>query len=331
MRVAPLSSSEPVRAPAAAPAPLPTGMHVLERGWLSSNSIVFEEGEQLSVVDTGYAMHARQTAALIDHVGGGRPLARIINTHLHSDHVGGNARLARHSSVSVQIPAGEADAVRAWDVERLSYRAMGQRCARFSFDRTLRAGDTLELGGLAWQVHAAAGHDPHMLMLFEPNERILISADALWERGFGGIFPEIDGEGGFVEQRESLDMIARLQPRLVVPGHGAPFREVDAALRRAYARLDALQSSPQRNARHVLKLLVKFWLLQVGEAALPRLVEHFDRARYARIVHQRYFADLSFAQMLEQTAWQLCAAGSAVLERSRLKNVDRPVHSEAAQ
>lgn len=303
---------------------LPAGVHVLERGWLSSNSVVFEEGKHLTVVDTGYASHARQTAALIDHIGGGRPLARIISTHLHSDHVGGNARLARDGGVSIQIPAGEADAVRDWDVERLSYRAMGQRCPRFRFDQALRSGDTLELAGLTWQVVAGAGHDPHMLMLFQPDRRILISADALWENGFGGIFPEIDGEAGFAEQRKSLDLIARLRPRLVIPGHGATFRQIGAALHRAYERLDALQASPERNARHVMKLLVKFWLLQVGQAPLSRLIEHFSRARYARIVHQRYFAELSFDRMMEQTAWQLCAAGAAVLEGSRLKNVDGP-------
>jgi glyoxylase-like metal-dependent hydrolase (beta-lactamase superfamily II) len=320
MRATPLSSRERAEAPTL----LPPGVHVLERGWLSSNSVVFEEGERLTVVDTGYALHARQTVALIDHIGRGRPLVRIINTHLHSDHVGGNARLARRGGVSIQIPAGEADAVRLWDVERLSYRAMGQRCPRFSFDQVLRTGDTLQLAGLGWQVLAGGGHDPHMVMLFEPSRRILISADALWESGFGGIFPEIDGEAGFAEQRASLDLIARLRPRLVIPGHGAPFREVDTALQRAYARLDALQSSPERNARHILKLLVKFWLLQVGETTLQRLIEHFGRARYAQIVHQRYFAGLSFQQMMEQTAWQLCAAGAAVLVRSRLRNADGP-------
>lgn len=318
MRSPPLSQAEPAGRAGA----LPSGVHVFERGWLSSNNVLFEEGDRLTVVDTGYFLHARQTAALIDRVGRGRPLARIINTHLHSDHVGGNALLARAGAVSIQIPSGGAEAVRAWDVERLSYSATAQRCPRFGFDRLLRAGDALELGGRPWQVMAAAGHDPHMLMLFEPDRRILISADALWENGFGAIFPDIEGEGGFLEQRGSLDLIARLQPRLVIPGHGSPFRQVGAALQRAYQRLDALESNPARNARNVLKVLVKFWLLQVGQASLGRLIRHFSRARYAHVVHQRFFADLSFDQMLEQTAWQLCAAGAAVLEGSRLRNLD---------
>jgi glyoxylase-like metal-dependent hydrolase (beta-lactamase superfamily II) len=301
---------------------LPPGVHVFERGWLSSNNVVFEEGDRLAVVDTGYVLHSRQTSALIEHIGRGRPLARIINTHLHSDHVGGNARLARDRAVSILIPAGRADAVRTWDVERLSYLATGQRCPRFGFDGVLRAGDVVELGGLGWQVLTGAGHDPDMVMLYEPRRSILISADVLWEHGFGALFPEIEAEADFVEQRRSLDLIARLQPALVIPGHGAPFQGVGAALQRAYRRLDALQSSPQRNARHVLKVLVKFWLLQVGQASLSRLTGHFGRARYARIVHELYFADLSFDQMIEQTVWQLCAAGAAALEGSCLRNID---------
>jgi glyoxylase-like metal-dependent hydrolase (beta-lactamase superfamily II) len=304
-------------------AALPPGVHVLERGWLSSNSVLFEEGECLSAVDTGYVSHGRQTAALIDHVARGRRLARIINTHLHSDHVGGNARLARRGAVSIWIPAGAADAVRAWDAERLGYRATAQRCARFGFEGVLQAGDVLELGGRPWQVHAGAGHDPHMLMLFEPQQRILITADALWEDGFGAIFPEIEGESGFVEQRRSLDSIARLEPSLIIPGHGAPFVEVGTALQRAYQRLAALESSPQRNARHVLKVLVKFWLLQVGRAPVGRLIEHFSRARYARVIHRRYFPGLTYDQMFEQTARQLCDSGAAALDGSLLIDVSQ--------
>ena len=311
-----------LRTGACAPqAVLPKGMHVLERGWLSSNNVLFEEGGELSVVDTGFVTHSRQTAALIDHAGGGRALARIINTHLHSDHAGGNARLARDRVASILIPAGLAEAALLWDVERLSFAATAQRCPRFAFDGLLHAGDLLELGGRPWQVLAAAGHDPDMLMLFEPDGRILISTDALWRNGFGAIFPEIEGEPGFREQRRTLDLIAGLQPRLVIPGHGSPFRETDAALEQAYRRLDALSSSPERNARHVLKVLLKFWLLQVGQAPMRRLIKHFERARYARIVHQRYFAHLSFDQVIERAVQELCAVGAAALDASSVRSL----------
>lgn len=96
-----------------------------------------------------------------------------------------------------------------------------------------------------------------------------------------------------------------------------------APLQRAYHRLAALESSPQRNARHVLKVLVKFWLLQVGRASIGRLIEHFSRARYARVIHQRYFPGLTYDQMFEQTARQLCHAGAAALDGPLLIDVSR--------
>ena len=216
---------------------LPASMHVFERGWLSSNNILFL-GDETALVDSGYVTHAPQTLALVQHALQGRRLDRLFNTHLHSDHCGGNAILQREYGCRTAIPVAEADAVRAWDEDALSYAATGQRCERFTFDDTLAPGDVLTLGDMAWQVLAAPGHDPHSLILYCPEERILISADALWENGFGVIFPELDGESGFAETRATLELIASLDVRLVIPGHGAPFVDIDKALRTAFSRID---------------------------------------------------------------------------------------------
>jgi glyoxylase-like metal-dependent hydrolase (beta-lactamase superfamily II) len=45
------------------------------------------------------------------------------------------------------------------------------------------------MGDLDWQALAAPGHDPHALLLWCAEEGILISGDALWQNGFGVIFP----------------------------------------------------------------------------------------------------------------------------------------------
>lgn len=294
---------------------LPTGVTVLERGWLSSNNIVFDDGDVVSIVDTGYVLHAEQTAQLIDRVRGERGLARIINTHLHSDHVGGNALLAQRHGAPITMPAGLATAVRAWDVDALTYAPTGQQCPRFDYSALLHDGDVLTLGGAPWQVLAAPGHDPHMVMLWQPDDGVLITADALWENGFGAIFPEIEGESGFDEQRAALDLIAAHAPRLVIPGHGAPFADVPAALERASARLAALSASPARNARHVAKVLIKFWLLQVRTSTRTQLLAWTGAARYFGVIHERYFADAPFAQMIDRAVDELVAAGAASRDR----------------
>ena len=254
--------------------PLPASMRVFERGWLSSNNVLFT-GAQTALVDSGYVTHAPQTLALVRHALGARPLDRLLNTNLHSDHCGGNGALQAAYGCHTAIPALEADKIAAWDEEALSFRATGQQCARFTFDALLAPGQVLELGDLTWQVLAAPGHDPHAVLLFCPGEGILIAGDALWENGFGVIFPELAGEPGFGETRATLDLIGRLDARIVIPGHGRMFTDVAGALQRAYSRLDYLAADPQRNAENAVKVLVKFLLLErqrIGVAALPALL-----------------------------------------------------------
>lgn len=306
------------------PIALPATMSVLERGWLSSNNIVFDDGDAVSIVDTGYVSHAAQTLALLDRLRGARPLTRIINTHLHSDHVGGNAQLQAHFAehdCSIAVPSGLAAAVAAWDEEALTYAPTGQRCERFMYDRLLAHGDVLTLGGLRWDVLAAPGHDPHMVMLHNAEHRILISADALWENGFGAIFPEIEGESGFAEQRAALALIERQAPRIVIPGHGATFTDVAAALARAHARLDALADNPARNARQVSRVLIKFWLLDQRSVALEALIAHFAMARYLPLINERYFHQ-TFDQFMRRTVNELAAMGALTLVDGIVSNVD---------
>jgi glyoxylase-like metal-dependent hydrolase (beta-lactamase superfamily II) len=304
-------------------AELPATMRVFERGWLSSNSVLFfDDRASATIVDTGYATHAAQTVALVAGALHGRRLARIVNTHLHSDHCGGNAALVRRFAAQVLIPPGMAAAVAAWDENALTFAATGQMCERFAFDALLVPGERIRLGAADWEVIAAPGHDPHSVMLWSEAERILISADVLWQHGFGAIFPEIEGASGFAEQRAMLARIAELQPRLVIPGHGAPFTDVREALARAQARLAALAENPARNARQVARVLIKFYLLQVRSIRRDALLAHFAAARYMRLIHERYFAEQSFEAMIARALQELAATRAAELVDDTVRNID---------
>jgi glyoxylase-like metal-dependent hydrolase (beta-lactamase superfamily II) len=240
------------------------GLTVLERGWLSSNNIVLHgaPGEGAVLVDSGHCVHAAQTLALLRHALQGEALARVVNTHLHSDHCGGNATLQRELAVPVSVPEGVWGDVQAWDEDALSYRATGQRCERFTAQARMAPGDTLQVGQRRWHAWAAPGHDPDSLVLFDPADGVLISADALWENGFGVVFPELEGVAAFDEVADTLDMIERLPVRVVIPGHGAPFSDVRDALQRARARLAGQRADPARHARHAAKVLIKYHLME---------------------------------------------------------------------
>jgi glyoxylase-like metal-dependent hydrolase (beta-lactamase superfamily II) len=258
---------------------LPCGLRVFERGWLSSNNVLFL-GDEPTLIDSGYVSHSEQTLALVAHaLPDGQPLSQLVNTHLHSDHCGGNAALQTRYGCRTWVPAADADSVRHWDAQRLSFEATGQQCARFTFDETLSPGDAMTFGEHEWLVLGAPGHDPHALMLYNATEGILISGDALWERGFGVIFPELDGESGFAEQAAVLDLIAQLDVSVVIPGHGRPFDDIDGALAAARGRLDYLQSDPARNARNALKVLIVFRLMAEGTMAGTTLKATLDTAR----------------------------------------------------
>lgn len=268
--------------------PLPPGMTVFQRGWLSSNNILFRGPEGAALVDSGYASHAGQTVALVRQALGPQPLQRLINTHLHSDHVGGNAALqAAWPGLHTAIPPGLAPQVRAWDPVALTYEPTGQVCPRFAIDDVLTPGQTLLLAGRDWQVHAAPGHDPHAVVLFEPISRTLISADALWERGFGVVFPELEGEQAFDEVGQTLDLIETLAPAVIVPGHGAVFTDLAGALAIARERLRAYRADPPRHSRHAAKVLLKFKLLEWQTCPEAEVLAWATATPYFRLIHSR--------------------------------------------
>ena len=244
---------------------LPPGIEVFERGWLSANNILHYGQTDISLVDSGYWSHQNLTVDLVRNALRKHPsskLTKLVNTHLHSDHCGGNAALLKAFDCEIYIPVAEEEAVSSWDQSLLSYENLGQECPRFSHHGVLIPGEKILLGRYVWEILAAPGHDPHAVMLYQPEYQILISGDALWEKGFGAIFPEIWNEAGFAGVAKTLDLIESLPIQVVIPGHGSPFVDIKSSLAVARSRLDYLASDPQANIRHGAKVLLKYRLLE---------------------------------------------------------------------
>jgi glyoxylase-like metal-dependent hydrolase (beta-lactamase superfamily II) len=329
------------------------GLTVFERGWLSSNNILIhaappERGAVL--VDSSHVNHAEQTVALVRHalrgqgpradeirrpppeevsqLGSGPALTqerldRVLNTHLHSDHCGGNAALQREFGVPVFVPPGLAHAVRAWDTLALSHEATGQRSERFTMAGTLAPGEKFVAGAREWQVLAAPGHDPHSVLLFDAAHGVLISADALWEQGFGVVFPELEGEPGFDDVAAVLSMIEQLPVRVVIPGHGAPFTDVEGALLRARKRLAGMVADPARHARHAMKVLIKYHMMEEREMALDALLAWAAATPAMCGTWQRYGAheSASAQSWCEQFVHELVGSGALALRDGTLHDV----------
>jgi hypothetical protein len=70
--------------------------------------------------------------------------------------------------------------------------------------------------------------------------------------------------------------------RVVIPGHGEVFTDFAPALERAYARVAAFEMNDARVARHALKVLLTFRLLdqqRMPVADLPAYVERVGMFR----------------------------------------------------
>jgi glyoxylase-like metal-dependent hydrolase (beta-lactamase superfamily II) len=290
---------------------LPANIQLLERGWLSANSIVLTDAHGATVVDTGYCTHAAQTLSLLRSTLAGRRLDRIVNTHLHSDHCGANATLAAHYGCEILIPPGEAAAVTAWDVGALSYEPTGQECPRFMHTGLVQPNDVLRMGAAEWTALSAPGHDPSSLILYCAEHRTLISADALWENGFGVVFPELDGIDAFDAVAATLDVIEVLKVNLVLPGHGAAFTDVTGALQRARQRLEGFVASPVKHRWHGVKVLCMFWLMAQQRAACKTALTHLSSTRY--IIQVAAALGGSASQVVQQALDEMVAKKQLIL------------------
>jgi glyoxylase-like metal-dependent hydrolase (beta-lactamase superfamily II) len=292
---------------------LPESVRVLVRGWLSSNMVVLRAPGDNVLVDSGYCTRREETLELLASRFGldREPLERLINTHCHSDHMGGNAAVAHAYGCRVTIPQGEVKHVRPWTPQSVWMAQFDQRADPFHFDDTLAAGDTFQAGGFEWEVHAAPGHDMDALMFFEPLNRILISGDALWEKGMGFVWPE---EGCVDAAHATLSAIERLDPGVVIPGHGEPFTGARGSIEHVRSRLDAFARDPVKSARHAVKVFFVFALLDRGGMPLAEVAPYVARVPCYRQLGERFLA-MEPGRLAEWMLADLARSGAVRIER----------------
>jgi glyoxylase-like metal-dependent hydrolase (beta-lactamase superfamily II) len=80
-------------------------------------------------------------------------------------------------------------------------------------------------------------------------------------------------------------MIAALDVRVVIPGHGEVFTDVGAALDRAYRRTAAFEADETRVARYALKALLAFTLLHRRRMPLAELPAYVERVGVYRDIN----------------------------------------------
>ena len=90
----------------------------------------------------------------------------------------------------------------------------------------LQGEEEIEIGTITWEAIYTPGHSRSHICLWSASDRMLISGDHLLPT----ITPHIDFRRGAEDDPlgdflESLSVVERLDPSLVLPGHGRPFEE----------------------------------------------------------------------------------------------------------
>ncbi|CAM4487908.1 MBL fold metallo-hydrolase [Paenibacillus phoenicis] len=224
------------------------------------NCYLVEEEDGVTLIDAALPYSAKGILKAVEEIG--KPLTRIVLTHVHDDHVGAldalkaqlpevpvyvSARDARLMEGDVSLDPGEPTSpIRGGVPKKLVTRA----------DVTFTDGE--RIGSLL--AVAAPGHTPGSFALLDTRSGALIAGDAFQTRAgiavSGTVRPLFPFPALATWHKEtalaSARKLAGLNPSLLAVGHGPVLKQPAAAIAKAIAAAElALGKAPAANAAAV--------------------------------------------------------------------------------
>jgi len=232
-------------------------------------------GTQPTLVDSGFVGHASDTADWIR--ARATDLALVANTHWHSDHVGANG-LLQSGGVGIAASAHDADAVNRRDPDCCVAEYLDQPVAPYTVDHTLDDGQVLQLGDTDWEVIHTPGHTPGHLCLWQPDEGLLVTGDALSAYDVGWVNLALDGHEAATTALTSLRRLMALEPLVLLPAHGPVPEDTEAALATATRRAQRLVDDPDGAVWYGVRRIFAFALM-IRSGLPTHQVESYLHAR----------------------------------------------------
>lgn len=174
-----------------------------------------EETKKAAVVDPGGDAD-RIKQVLNEH---GLTVEKILVTHAHIDHAGAVADLAEEWQVPIEGPHKE---------EQFWIDLLPKQGADYGFPdakaftptRWLDDGDQVTVGNITMDVFHCPGHTPGHVVFFQPDHRVAVVGDVLFQQSIGRTdFPRGDHQALVDAIRNKLFPLG--DDVTFVPGHGA--------------------------------------------------------------------------------------------------------------
>lgn len=242
-------------------------------GMKTVNAYLFKEPEPV-LVDCGEKSVANWAALQRELKKNGMSISdisRVVLTHAHSDHMGIARKITQYSEAEIWL----SDYMYDWavDLKKMLDRRM-EIIKRVFYDNLENPGvfnfhyfgyknlesyweeipadrirmfppeGQIEFGGQQWQIIYTPGHCINQSCFYQPEERILLSADMLLKLiptpiVDAGIEPPYHRAKGLPMLVASYQKLAKLDIDKVFPGHYEPFGQASGFIRKHLQRIEA--------------------------------------------------------------------------------------------
>lgn len=163
-------------------------------------------------------------------------IKRIIMTHTHLDHIGclGEIRdklpwgeLWIHDQEAESLVQGDERTVYGMEMFRNMCQIQYDLKTgdfRFEVNKRLNGSETLEIGGMVWEVLHIPGHSPGSIALYDRTKRVLISGDVVYADYAIGRYDLHGADASAL--KNSLARLSGLEVDILLPGHNRIARDL---------------------------------------------------------------------------------------------------------